>query len=90
MKTITHNNKIILLLLLFISLPLKNLLISFPLIIIRLEIALINVSIVLNVKARAKTKIETIIKTLSFNNINLKKAKSGIILELIEKDIRPV
>ena len=35
-------------------------------------------------------KIETIIKTLSFNNINLKKAKSAIILGSIEKDIRPV
>ena len=77
-------------LLFFISLPSKNLLISFPSIIIRLEIALINVSIVLNVKARAKTKIETIIKTLSFNNINLKKAKSGYILGSSEKDIRPV
>ena len=72
----------------FISLPLKNLLISFPSIIIRLEIAFINVSIVLNVKAKAKTKIETIIKTLSFNNINLKKAKSGLVLGSIEKDIR--
>ena len=55
------------------SLPLKNLLISFPSIIIRLEIAFINVSIVLNVKAKAKTKIETVIKILSFNKINLKK-----------------
>ena len=67
-----------------ISVPPKNLLICFPSIIIRLELALINVSIVLNVKARAKTKIETIIKTLSLININLKKAKSGIILGLIE------
>ena len=58
--------------------------------IIRLEIAFINVSIVLSVKARAKIKTETIIKTLLFNNINLKKAKSGTISESIEKDIRPL
>ena len=68
----------------FISLPLKNLFSSFPSIIIRLEIAFINVSMVLNVKARAKTKTDIIIKILSFNSINLKKAKSGIISELIE------
>ena len=73
-------------LLFFISLPLKNLLISFPSIIIRLEIAFINVSIVLNVKARAKTKIETIIKTLSFNNINLKKIKSAVISRSYKKN----
>ena len=60
----------------FISLPLKNLLISFPSIIIKLEIAFINVSIVLNVKARAKIKIETIIKKYCLK-IKLKKAKSG-------------
>ena len=53
-----------LLVLLFTSLPLKNLLIFFPSIIIKLDIALIKVSIVLNVKARAKIKIETIIKKL--------------------------
>ena len=74
----------------FISLPLKNLFSSFPSIIIRLEIAFINVSIVLNVKARAKIKIETIIKTLSLDNIILKKAKSGFILGSSEIDIRPV
>ena len=74
----------------FTSLPLKNLLISFPSIIIKLDIALIKVSIVLNVKARAKIKIETIIKKLLLKNIKLKKAKSGIILGSIEKDIRPV
>ena len=74
----------------FISLPVKSLFISFPSIIIRLEIALINVSIVLNVKARAKIKIEIIIKKLLFKNTKLKKAKSGITLESNEKDIRPV
>ena len=77
-------------LLFFISLPLKNLFSSFPSIIIRLEIALINVSIVLNVKARAKIKIETIIKTLSLDKIILKKAKSGFILGSREKDTSPV
>jgi len=69
------------LLLFFISLPPKNLLISFPSIIIRLEIAFINVSIVLNVKARAKTKIETIIETLSFNKINLKNQFTHVLID---------
>ena len=49
----------------FISLPLKNLFNSFPSIIIKLEIAFINVSIVLNVKARAKIKVKTIKNNLT-------------------------
>ena len=73
-----------------ISLPFKILFINFPSVIIKLEIAFINVSIVLNVKARAKIKIETIIKKLSLDKIMLKKAKSGFILGSSEKDIRPV
>ena len=54
-----------------------------------LDIAFIKVSIVLNVKAKAKTKIDIINKKL-FDNINSKKAKSGIIFEFKEKEISPV
>ena len=67
-------NIIDLFVLFLISLPLKNLLISFPSTIIKLEIALINVSIVLNVKASAKIKIETIKKNYCLK-IKLKKSQ---------------
>ena len=70
--------------LLFISLPLKDLLILFPSIIIKLEIALINVSIVLKVKDIAKINIPTVIREFLLLKINSKKAKSGIIFEFNE------
>ena len=62
--------------------PFKDLLIFLPSIIIKLVIALINVSIVLNVKASAKTSMEIITKKLSLSNIKWKKARSGFILEI--------
>ena len=69
--------------------PFKDLLIVLPSIIIKLVIALINVSIVLNVKASAKTNMEIITKKLSLDSIRWKKAKSGFISEFREKDIKP-
>ena len=51
--------------------------------------AFIKVSIVLNVKAKAKIKIDTINKLL-FDSIKSKKAKSGITFEFKEKEISPV
>ena len=54
-----------------------------------LDIAFIKVSIVLNVKANASTKIDMINRKF-FDSIKSKKAKSGITFEFIEKEIRPV
>ena len=54
-----------------------------------LDIAFIKVSIVLNVKANANTKID-IINRKFFDSIKSKKAKSGITFEFKEKEISPV
>ena len=83
-KTNILKNKIIILDLSFISFPLKFLLICSPFTISKLDIALINVSIVLNVNETAKIKIETTIKELLSFNTNSKNAKSGTIFELRE------
>ena len=68
-KTITLKNRMILLAFSLIFFPFKDLLIFLPSIIIKLVIALIKVSIVLNVKANANTNIEIIIKKFSLDNI---------------------
>ncbi len=60
-NTNIHNIRIIILTLLITFFPLKFLLICFPFIISKLEIAFINVSIVLKVNDTAKIKIITII-----------------------------
>lgn len=88
-KTKILNNNISLLTLFFISFPMKYLFISFPFIIIKLEIALISVSIVLNVNTKAKINIIIITKLL-LEKIKLKNAKSGFTLGSNEKDIKPV
>ena len=83
-KTNTLKSKIIKFVLLLISLPLKYLLILFPSTIIKLEIALINVSIVLKVKDIAKINTPIIIREFLLSRIKSKKAKSGITFELSE------
>ena len=58
------NININLLTLFFISTPIKYSFISFPFIINKLEIALISVSIVLNVNAKAKINMDNNYKTI--------------------------
>ena len=78
------NININLLTLFFISTPIKYSFISFPFIINKLEIALTSVSIVLNVNAKAKIKMDIIIKLL-LDKIKLKKLNLGSHLALMKK-----
>ena len=88
-KTSKHNIRTTLFVLSWIFFPVKYLFTTFPSIIIKLEIALINVSMVLNVNAKAKINIIIITKLL-LENIKLKNAKSGLTLGSSENDIKPV
>ena len=66
------------------------LIILFPSTIIKLEIALINVSILLIVRERAKKIIIIDSKNSSFDRSKEKKARSGITEELADTAIKPV
>ena len=60
-----------------------------PFTINKLEIAFINVSIVLNVYDNAKINTDTTIRDFFSSKIKLKKARSGVTFEFNEKDIKP-
>ena len=60
-----------------------------PFTINKLEIAFINVSMVLNVNESAKIKIDTTISELFLSKTKLKNARSGVTLGFNEKDIKP-
>ena len=88
-KTAILNNKIIRFAFCLISFPFNVILICSPLTIIKLDIALIRVSIVLNVKERAKTNTPTTIRVLLSLSIKSKKPKSGTRFGFKEKAIKP-
>ena len=89
-KTRTESKSIIIFVLFFTCLPFKDLFTNLPSIIIKLEIALINVSIVLKVKDIAKINIAITIAEFFLSNSKSNNARSGITFEFKEKDNKPV
>ena len=69
--------------------PLSIMFIRLPFTINKLEIAFINVSMVLNVNESAKIKMATTISELFLSKTKLKKARAGVTVEFNEKDIKP-